>query len=59
MNTRYDSSSSRIARLASIFAACLVTVTLFGAVAVGLTGEFGSDQLADVGNTAPAAVAQA
>jgi hypothetical protein len=55
---RFSSSSSRIARVASVFAACLVTVSLFGAVAVGLTGEFAGDQVA-LADTLPAAVARA
>jgi hypothetical protein len=45
MNTRF-SSSSGIARVASVLAATVITVTLFGAVAFGLTSTDGWSLLA-------------
>ncbi len=47
MNLRYIPSSG-LARAASVVLASLVTASLFGAVAIGLTGEGGSALLAQV-----------
>jgi hypothetical protein len=54
MQSRY-SSSSGIARLVSVFAAMVLTVTLFGAVALGLTGEIEGSILAGSPAAVPAA----
>lgn len=52
MNVRFSSPSSGIARVLTVAAACLLTVTLFGGVTLGLTGEDGLAFLAQAGSLA-------
>lgn len=51
MNTHFHLTSRR-ARLATAVASCLVTLLLFGAVAIGLTGEQPWAELAQAGGDA-------
>lgn len=39
MDSRYGSSSSGLVRAFAVIAAVMVTISLFGAVALGLTGD--------------------
>jgi hypothetical protein len=53
MTSRFNNSSSGIARVVSVLAAFVVTATLFSAVVIGLTEVEGGTQLAQ-GSTASA-----
>ena len=52
MNSRFDSSSSGIARVVSVLAALVMTAALFSAVVLGLTGEEGGSLLVQSGDAA-------
>ena len=58
MNTHFR-ASSRAARFFTAVASCLVTTLLFGAVALGLTGEQPWGELAQDGEHAGATILRA